>query len=34
MEAAEYLKGKYPHSQVVVKDLTCGKETAVAYKAP
>jgi hypothetical protein len=32
MEAAEYLKWKHPHSEVVVKDLASGKETAVAYK--
>ena len=33
MEAAEYLKWKHPHSEVVVKDLASGKETAVAYKS-
>ena len=33
MEAAEYLKWKHPHSEVVVKDLASGKETALAYKS-
>jgi hypothetical protein len=30
MEAAEYLKSRHPNSEVVVKDLASGKETAVA----
>ena len=33
IEAAEYLKWKYPHSEVVVKDLASGKVTAVTYKS-
>jgi hypothetical protein len=33
MEAAEYLKWKHPHSEVALKDLVSGKETAVAYKS-
>jgi hypothetical protein len=33
IEAAEYLKGKYPNSQVMVQDLASGKETVVAYKS-
>src|SRR5262245_55393341 len=32
IEAAEYLKGKFPNSKVTVKDFASGKETAVAYK--
>jgi hypothetical protein len=32
IEAAEYLKRKHPHSEVVVKDIASGKETSVAYK--
>jgi hypothetical protein len=32
IEAAEYLKGKFPNSAVTVRDLASGKETAVAYK--
>jgi hypothetical protein len=32
IEAAEYLKGKFPNSEVLVKDLASGKATAVAYK--
>ena len=30
MEVAEYLKSRHPNSEVVVKDLASGKETAVA----
>jgi len=33
MEAAEYLKWKHPHSEVVVKDLASGTETAVPYES-
>jgi hypothetical protein len=33
IEAAEYLKRKYPNSEVVVKDLASGKATAVTYKS-
>jgi hypothetical protein len=33
IEAAEYLKSKYPSSEVVVRDLMSGNETAVAYKS-
>jgi len=32
-EAAEYLKWKHPHSEVVVTDLASGKATAVSYKS-
>jgi hypothetical protein len=32
IEAAEYLKWKYPHSEVVVTDLANGKATAAVYK--
>jgi hypothetical protein len=32
IEAAEYLKWKHPHSEVVVKDLASGKATVVVYK--
>jgi hypothetical protein len=32
IEAAEYLKGKFPNSEVTVRDLASGNETAVAYK--
>jgi hypothetical protein len=30
IEAAEYLKWKHPHSDVMVKHLASGKETAAA----
>jgi uncharacterized Rossmann fold enzyme len=33
IEAAEYLKRQRPNSEVVVKDLASGKETAVEYKS-
>ena len=32
IEAAEYLKWKHPHSEVVVRDLRSGERTAVVYK--
>jgi hypothetical protein len=32
IEAADYLKRKHPHSEVMVKDIASGKETAVAYR--
>jgi hypothetical protein len=32
IEAAEYLKWKHPHSELVVKDLASGKPTVVVYK--
>jgi hypothetical protein len=32
IEAAEYLKWKHPHSEVVVKDLRSGEGMVVAYK--
>jgi hypothetical protein len=32
IEAAEYLKWKHPHSEVVVKDLRSGEAMVVAYK--
>jgi hypothetical protein len=32
IEAAEYLKWKQPHSEVLMRDLRSGEATAVAYK--
>jgi hypothetical protein len=32
IEAAEYLQGKFPNSEVTVRDLASGKATALAYK--
>jgi hypothetical protein len=32
IEAAEYIKWKHPHSEVVVKDLASGNATVVVYK--
>ena len=32
IEAAEYLKWKHPHSEVVVRDLWSGQGMVVAYK--
>ena len=32
IEAAEYLKWKHPHSEVVGKDLRSGQGMVVAYK--
>ena len=31
IEAAEYLKKRYPHSEVAVKDLRSGEVTAAVY---
>lgn len=33
IEAAEFLKRKFPNCDIVVKDLQSGEVTAVAYKA-
>ena len=33
MEAAEYLKSKYPNSEIVVRDLRSGEGTEVKYKS-
>jgi hypothetical protein len=33
IEAAEYLKRKFPNCHVVVKDLQSGKVTVAVYKA-
>jgi hypothetical protein len=33
IEAAEYLKGKFPNSEVTVKDLRSGEETEIKYKS-
>jgi hypothetical protein len=33
IEAAEHLKRKHPNSDVLVKDLTSGETTAVAYRS-
>jgi hypothetical protein len=33
IEAAEYLKWKQPHSEIVVKNLASGEVMAVAYKS-
>ena len=32
MQAAEYLKSKNPHSEVVVLDTVSGEKTVVEYK--
>jgi hypothetical protein len=32
MEAAEYLKSRYPNSEVAVKDLQSGELTPAIYK--
>ena len=33
IEGAEFLKGRVPHSQVVVRDMQSEEMTAVAYKS-